>query len=52
MTTAEYDTFAEAYVEENENGVFNNWYERPEMLRLVGDVEGGAFWMPAAVTGP
>lgn len=40
MTTADYDEFARAYVEENENGLFNRWYERPEVLRLAGDVEG------------
>lgn len=40
MTTADYDEFARAYVEENENGLFNRWYERPEVLRLAGVVEG------------
>lgn len=40
MDTADYDAFAPAYVEENENGLFNKWYERPEVLRLAGDVEG------------
>ncbi|AIF41887.1 methyltransferase (plasmid) [Dermacoccus nishinomiyaensis] len=38
--TADYDEFASAYVEENESGLFNNWYERPEVLRLAGDVAG------------
>ena len=36
---AGYDTFAAAYAHENETGLFNAWYERPEMLRLSGDVE-------------
>ena len=40
MDTADYDAFAPAYVEENENGLFNKWYERPEVPRLAGDVEG------------
>ncbi|USQ79443.1 class I SAM-dependent methyltransferase [Ornithinimicrobium faecis] len=40
MTTADYDDFAAAYDEANEHGLFNAWYERPEMLRLAGEVEG------------
>ena len=39
-STADYDCFADAYVEQNENGLFNAWYERPEMLRLAGNVAG------------
>lgn len=39
-TTADYDDFATAYVHQNEHGLFNAWYERPEVLRLAGDVEG------------
>lgn len=40
VSAADYDDFAAAYEEANENGLFNAWYERPEMLRLAGDVEG------------
>lgn len=36
---ADYDTFAAAYARENDNGLFNAWYERPELLRLASDVE-------------
>jgi len=37
---ADYDDFAAAYARENETGLFNAWYERPEVLRLASDVEG------------
>lgn len=40
MTTADYDSFADAYSRENESSLFNAYYERPEMLRLAGDVTG------------
>lgn len=36
----DYDDFAESYAAENERGFFNAWYERPETLRLAGDVTG------------
>lgn len=38
--SADYDAFARKYAAENENGLFNAWLERPEMLRLAGDVTG------------
>lgn len=38
--SADYDDFAAAYAQQNDHGLFNAWYERPEMLRLAGDVEG------------
>jgi ubiquinone/menaquinone biosynthesis C-methylase UbiE len=37
---ADYDSFAAAYSARNENNLFNAYYERPEMIRLVGDVAG------------
>ncbi|MGA8046970.1 MAG: class I SAM-dependent methyltransferase [Dermatophilaceae bacterium] len=37
---AEYDGFAAAYSAENETNLFNAYYERPETLRLAGDVAG------------
>lgn len=40
LPPTDYDGFAEAYAAENESGLFNAWYERPEMLRLAGDVSG------------
>lgn len=33
-----YDAFAEAYSAENETSLINAFYERPEMLRLAGNV--------------
>ncbi|HLS46744.1 MAG TPA: methyltransferase domain-containing protein [Ornithinicoccus sp.] len=38
--TAHYDSFADVYARENESSLFNAYYERPEMLRLAGDVSG------------
>ena len=37
---ADYDGFAAAYSARNENSLFNAYYERPEMIRLAGDVAG------------
>ena len=37
---AEYDGFAAAYAAQNEKNLFNAYYERPEMIRLAGDVAG------------
>ena len=38
MTATNYDDFANAYSAENESGLFNAYYARPEVLRLAGDV--------------
>ena len=38
MTQSNYDQWAEAYAAENAEGFFNAWYEKPAMLRLLGDV--------------
>ena len=38
--TPDYDDFAATYAAANDNGLFNAWYARPEMLRLAGDVAG------------
>jgi ubiquinone/menaquinone biosynthesis C-methylase UbiE len=40
MTSTDYDGFAEAYAAENESGLFNAYYARPEEIRLAGDVSG------------
>jgi ubiquinone/menaquinone biosynthesis C-methylase UbiE len=40
MTSTDYDDFAEAYAAQNESGLFNAYYARPEELRLAGDVAG------------
>lgn len=37
---SDYDDFAAEYTVANENGLFNRYLERPEVLRMVGDVEG------------
>ena len=36
----DYDDFAATYAAANDNGLFNAWYTRPEMLRLTGNVTG------------
>ena len=35
-----YDDFADAYAAQNETGLFNAYYNKPEILRLAGDVSG------------
>jgi ubiquinone/menaquinone biosynthesis C-methylase UbiE len=37
---ADYDGFAAAYSASNEHNLFNAYYERPEMIRLAGEVAG------------
>ena len=36
----DYDGFAAEYSASNEKSLFNAFYERPEMIRLAGDVDG------------
>ncbi|EWM10512.1 class I SAM-dependent methyltransferase [Kutzneria sp. 744] len=36
----DYDSFAEAYVAENETSLFNAYYTRPAVVELAGDVAG------------
>ena len=40
VPVADYDGFAAVYSAENEKSLFNAYYNRPEMIRLVGDVAG------------
>lgn len=40
MPKTDYDEFAEAYAADNEVNLLNGHYERPEMLRLCGEVAG------------
>jgi len=42
MTDAppDYDSFAASYAQQNDEGLFNAWYARPELLRMAGDVSG------------
>ena len=49
---AAYDSFAEAYATENESSLFNAWYERPEILRLAGDVAGARVLDAGCGSGP
>jgi SAM-dependent methyltransferase len=48
----DYDSFAKAYSAENESNLFNAYYERPEMLRLVGDVRGRRILDAGCGSGP
>ncbi|MFD6287611.1 class I SAM-dependent methyltransferase [Streptomyces sp. NPDC060205] len=48
----DYDSFAEAYAAENENGVVNAYYERPAMLALAGDVAGRRILDAGCGSGP
>jgi ubiquinone/menaquinone biosynthesis C-methylase UbiE len=40
VAVADYDGFAAVYAAENEKSLFNAYYNRPEVLRLAGDVDG------------
>lgn len=40
QSPADYDAFAHGYALENDTGLFNAWYARPELLRLAGVVRG------------
>lgn len=39
-TANDYDNFAQAYAEQNENNAYNALYERPAVLSMLGDVAG------------
>ncbi len=52
MTATDYDDFAHVYARENEANLFNAHYERPEMLRLAGDVAGRRILDAGCGTGP
>jgi ubiquinone/menaquinone biosynthesis C-methylase UbiE len=49
---ADYDSFAAAYSARNESSLFNAYYERPEMIRLAGDVAGLAVLDAGCGSGP
>lgn len=40
MRADHYDSFARSYATANESGLFNNYYARPAMIQLAGDVRG------------
>lgn len=48
----DYDSFAHAYSTENESNLFNAYYERPAMLRLIGDVSGRRILDAGCGSGP
>ncbi|PSL02100.1 methyltransferase family protein [Haloactinopolyspora alba] len=52
MTATDYDDFADAYSAENESNLFNAYYERPEILRLAGDVSGRRILDAGCGSGP
>jgi ubiquinone/menaquinone biosynthesis C-methylase UbiE len=52
MTSTDYDAFATAYSRENESSLFNRYYERPEMLRLAGEVSGRRILDAGCGSGP
>lgn len=52
MTHSDYDQWAEAYATANAEGFFNAWYEKPAMLRLLGDVTGKRILDAGCGSGP
>lgn len=52
MPKTDYDQFAEAYSADNEANLLNAYYERPEMLRLAGDVAGRRILDAGCGSGP
>ncbi|HEY0951765.1 class I SAM-dependent methyltransferase [Nocardioides sp.] len=52
MTQSDYDQWAEAYAVANAQGFFNAWYERPAILRLLGDVSGQRILDAGCGSGP
>jgi len=40
VTRSDYNRWAEAYATANAEGFFNAWYEKPAMLRMLGDPTG------------
>lgn len=40
LQDTDYDAFADAYTAENESSLLNEYYERPAMIGLAGDVRG------------
>lgn len=52
MRDSDYDQWAEAYATANAEGFFNAWYEKPAMLRLLGDVTGQRILDAGCGSGP
>ncbi len=51
-TENDYDSFAEAYTEENETSLVNRYYCRPAILELAGDVAGRRILDAGCGSGP
>lgn len=52
MPRTDYDEFAEAYSRDAEHNLLNGFYERPEMVRLAGDVAGRRILDAGCGSGP
>ncbi|HET9946201.1 MAG TPA: methyltransferase domain-containing protein [Actinomycetes bacterium] len=52
VPASDYDTFAAAYAEQNDTGLFNAYYNKPEILRLAGDVSGRRILDAGCGSGP
>ena len=52
VPASSYDGFAEAYSAENETSLFNAYYNKPEILRLAGDVSGRRILDAGCGSGP
>jgi SAM-dependent methyltransferase len=52
VTATDYDEFAAAYAKENETGLFNAYYARPEVVRIAGDVSGRRILDAGCGSGP
>ena len=52
MTQSDSDQFAEDHATANAEGFFNTWYEKPAMLRLLGDVTGHRILDAGCGSGP
>ena len=52
MRADHYDSFARSYAAANESGLFNNYYARPAMIELAGDVRGRRLLDAGCGSGP
>jgi len=52
MSATDYDDFADQYDEENTNSLLNAHYERPAVLRMLGDVTGRRILDAGCGSGP
>lgn len=52
VTQSDYNQWAESYATANAEGFFNTWYEKPAMLRLLGDVTGHRILDAGCGSGP